>query len=142
MPHPKALLGQQQYINIWIKDRSPTWDLNDGQPNPNLSLLIAYKLKMNWQAEIRLLTVVKHAEEKKKARAFLAEFINLSRLPIKETIVREGNFYNNLTTAPLADLNIFGISPDMAIADYQKIADVVDTTCMFIMDSGHESVFA
>ncbi len=142
LPHQKALLGQQQYINIWIKDRSPTWSIDDGQPNPNLSLLIAYQLKMNWKAEIRLLTVVRQSEEKAKARAFLIEFINLSRLPIKETIVRDGNFYDNLTTAPLADLNIFGISPGMAIEDYQKIANVVDTTCMFIMDSGHESVFA
>jgi len=97
---------------------------------------------MNWQAEIRLLTVVQKGAEKEKAKAFLRDFINLSRLPIKETIVRAGNFYNNLTTAPLADLNIFGVSPGMAIEDYQKIAEVVDTSCMFIMDSGHESVFA
>jgi len=142
MPHRKALLGQQQYINIWIKDRSPTWDLDDGQPNPNLSLLIAYKLKINWNAEIRLLTVIKDVTENTKATAFMKEFINLSRLPIQETIVRQGNFYEELTAAPLADLNIFGISPGMAIEDYQKIAEVVDTSCMFIMDSGHESVFA
>jgi hypothetical protein len=142
MHHPKAQLGQRHHINIWIKDRGPNWDINDGNPNPNLSLLIAYKLKINWDAEIRLITIMQKEEEKQKAMIFLNEFMNLSRLPIHETMVKVGSFYEDLAKAPLANLNIFGISPEMEIEDYEKIAGVVDTTCMFIMDSGHESVFA
>ena len=49
MPHPRAMLGQQQTINVWIRSRSPEWDVDDGQYNPNLALLLAYKLKLNWK---------------------------------------------------------------------------------------------
>lgn len=142
LPHPKALLGQRQYVNIWVRNRGPAWDLNDGQRNPNLALLTAYKLKLNWNAEIRLITIINQEDEMKKAMDFLQEFMELSRLPIQEIVVKEGYFYEELAKAPLADINIFGISSELTIEDYRKMAGTVNTTCLFIMDSGHENVFA
>jgi hypothetical protein len=142
LPHPKALLGRKQHINIWVRNRGPAWDINDGQRNPNLALLTAYKLKLNWGAEIRLITIINEEEEKHKARAFLREFMHLSRLPINETVVKVGHFYDELAKAPMADINIFGISPELVLDDYRKMAATVDTTCLFIMDSGQENVFA
>jgi hypothetical protein len=142
MPHPKALLGQRQHINVWVRNRGPAWDINDGQHNPNLSLLIAYKLKLNWNAEIRLITIINQEGEKERAGAFLEEFMNLSRLPIHEVVVKVGKFYDELAKAPMADVNIFGISPELGIPDYNKLSVTVKTTCLFVMDSGHENVFA
>lgn len=142
MSHPKALLGHRQHINIWVRNRGPAWDLNDGLRNPNLALLTAYKLKLNWNAEIRLITIINKEEEYQKAMNFLREFMELSRLPINETLVKAGRFYDELERAPLADVNIFGVSPEMSIEDYKKISLTVDTTCLFIMDAGHENVFA
>ncbi len=142
MPHPKALLGQQQHINIWVRNRGPAWDINDGQRNPNLALLTAYKLKLNWDAEIRLITIINNEDEKQKAMAFLREFIQLARLPINETVVKFGKFYEELANAPLADINIFGISPELGMEDYKKMTLTVNTTCLFVMDSGQENVFA
>lgn len=142
LPHPKALLGQKQHINIWVRNRGPAWDINDGQRNPNLALLTAYKLKLNWGAEIRLITIINEEEEEQRAHAFLREFMHLSRLPIRDTLVKVGHFYDELAKAPPADINIFGISPDLKLADYQRLAATVNTTCLFIMDSGRENVFA
>ncbi|MEO1258951.1 MAG: amino acid permease [Bacteroidota bacterium] len=141
-PHPKALLGLRQNINIWVRNRGPAWDINDGQRNPNLALLTAYKLKQNWEAEIRLITIIDNEAEKDKAMAFLREFIQLARLPIHETVVKNGSFYNELAKAPVADINIFGISPELNIEDYKRMAASVNTTCLFVMDSGNENVFA
>ena len=142
MPHPKALLGQRQHINIWVRNRGPSWDINDGQRNPNLALLTAYKLKLNWEADIRLITIINNEDEKQKAKAFLREFMQLARLPINETMVKFGKFYEELANAPLADINIFGISPELGMEDYKKMTLTVNTTCLFVMDSGHENVFA
>ena len=142
MPHPKALLGQRQKINIWVRNRGPEWDINDGQRNPNLALLTAYKLKLNWGAEIRLITIINNVEETKKAKTFLQEFMDLSRLPIQETIVKHGEFYEELTNAPLADINIFGITPGVEMESFENISNRVNMTCLFVMDSGHENVFA
>lgn len=145
MPHPKALLGQQQHINIWVKNKGDKWsikDMNTNSYNPNLALLTAYKLKLNWNAEIRLITVLNENESSKEAKAYLKEFRERSRLPISETIIKKGSFYEELANAPLADLNFFGVSPDLSMEHYQKVSMTVDTSCMFVMNSGHENVFA
>lgn len=144
MPHIKAMLGQRQFINVWVRN-SGTWDIKDittSEYTPNLALLIAYKLRLNWQADIRFITVIKDENNHSKAKRYLHEFMELSRLHIHDIVIHSGSFYEELEKAPHADLNIFGISPESSIEDYQKIASIVDTSCMFVMNSGHENVFA
>ncbi|MCR9287071.1 MAG: amino acid permease [Bacteroidetes bacterium] len=142
MPHPRAMLGQQQTVNVWIKSREPNWDINDGEHNPNLALLIAYKLRLNWNAEIRLITVVKETNETKRAKDFLQQLINLARLPINETLVLNGDFEETYSEAPIADINIFGIFPGNELAKYEEMSLNISTTCFFVMNSGHENIFA
>ena len=55
--HKTALLGQRNVINVWVSDRRGNWELGWDIGNLDLSILIAYKLKMNWDAQIRLITV-------------------------------------------------------------------------------------
>lgn len=140
--HPRAMLGQQQNINLWIRNRGPEWDINDGRRNPNLSMLIAYKLMLNWKANIRLITVIDKSEEKEKASAFLQQLLELARLPIHETIVKDGDFNTEFANAPLADLNILGISPGKSMDSYKELTMKINTSCLFVLDSGHENVFA
>ncbi len=142
MIHPRAMLGQKQNINLWIRNRGPEWDINDGRRNPNLSMLIAYKLMKNWGANIRLITVIDKSEELPKAKAFLQQLLELARLPIHETIVKGGKFAEEFADAPMADLNILGISPGKPVDSYKELALKVNTSCLFVLDSGHENVFA
>lgn len=142
MPHPKAMLGQQQNINVWIKAQGPDWKIENSQRTHDLALLIAYKLKVNWNACIRIITVIQNKEESKKAKKFLKSLIDLSRLPIEDALVINGAFQDQFEDAPLADINIFGIFPDKGMGHYREIALKTDTTCLFIRDSGHENIFA
>ncbi len=142
IPHSKAMLGQKQTINVWIRNRSPYWDVFDGEFNPNLALLIAYKLKKNWNATVRLITVVDNKEEVNKAQAFLQQLTDLARLPINELLILEGKFDKKLMEAPNADLNIFGLFTGKDLPLYKEISAKVGTTCFFIRNSGHENVFA
>jgi hypothetical protein len=142
MPHPRALLGQKQIINIWIKNRGPKWNVQDGRQNPNLAILTAYKLKLNWNANLRLITVIDNVEETKKAKAFLNELTELARMPIHEKVVMNGSFKQVYTQAPLADINVFGLFLDEKIDFYQKMALQINTSCLFVMDSGHENILA
>ena len=145
MPHPKAMLGRKQTINVWVRNKGGVWDSNNvtpGENTPNLSLLMAYKLKKNWDAEIRLITIISPDENIQDAKEYLNEFMDLTRMPIKDFVIEVGNFYEELEDSPPADINLFGISPVMNISDYLKIAKTVNSSCMFIMDSGHENVFA
>ena len=142
MPHPVAMLGQQQIINVWIKSRSPEWDIDDARYNPNLALLTAYKLSKNWNAKIRLITVIENESEKEIAKTFLQQLINLARLPIEETIVMSGDFQEALIEAPIADLNIFGMFTDNDFEKYRKMSLDMSTSCFFVRNSGHENIFA
>ena len=142
MPHPVAMLGQQQIINVWLKSRSPEWDINDDRYNPNLALLTAYKLHKNWNAKIRLITVIEYEDEEQIAKTFLQELINLARLPIEETVIMSGDFQEALVNAPIADLNIFGMFTDNDFETYRKMSLDMSTSCFFVRNSGHENIFA
>jgi hypothetical protein len=55
----------------------------------------------------------------------------------------KGDFKDVLTNAPYADLNIFGFPRE---AGWDSMVDeivcLVNTSCLFIKDSGEESAFA
>ena len=141
-PHAKAMLGQRRSINVWLRDRGPGWEVMDGKRNPNLAILVAYKLMLNWEGEIRLITVCAQEEEQEKARAFLQELSELARLPVSELVVCHGKFPNNIPNVPHGDVNIFGVAPDTDMEYYSRMTEQFNTTCLFIMNSGHENVFA
>lgn len=141
-PHAKAVLGQQQNVNIWIKDHGPEWSIDGPMQNSDLAMLIAYKLKQNWNADIRLITIIRNEDEAEKAKHYLDRFIELTRLPIHETVVKSGNFYDELENAPNADINIFGMAEGFDHVAFSQIADTVNSSCLFVRDSGYENVFA
>ena len=142
LSHPTALLGQRNTINVWISDRQSNWDLGWDIGNLDLSLLVAYKLKMNWGARIRLLTVITDPKEESNAKAFLSSLINLARLPETLTEVHIGDFNTIITKAPPADLNIFGMDENLKFEFVKEMSIKTQSTCLFVKDSGHESILA
>lgn len=141
-PHPKAMLGQQQCINIWISDRSPEWSLTTGIGNLNLSVLLAYKLKLNWGAKIRILTILKNEADRSKAKRFMKDLVELARLPHLETVILSGDFHENVENAPPADINMFGLSLGLDMKVVSEMVERTDTTCLFVRDSGVENILA
>ncbi|MGA9239892.1 amino acid permease [Robiginitalea sp.] len=140
--HPIALLGQRNIINVWVSDRKTKWDLGWDIGNLDLSILVAYKLKMNWGARIRLITVINNPEEVEKAQDFLDLLTNLARLPETLTEVIVGDFNTVITQAPSADLNIFGMDDDLKFNFVREMSAKTKSTCLFVKDSGHESILA
>jgi hypothetical protein len=141
--HTTALLGERNIINVWVSDRKGHWEfggLDIG--NLDLSILVAYKLKMNWEARIRLITVVSNPEEEDKANAFLKSLTQLARLPETLTEVYVGSFENFVTKAPGADLNIFGMQDTLPYDFIKDMSQKTNSSCLFVKDSGHESILA
>jgi hypothetical protein len=125
-----------------VSDRQGNWNLGWDIGNLDLSILVAYKLKMNWGARIRLVTVINDPKEEANAKEFLSSLINLARLPETLTEVHIGDFKTIVSKAPSADLNIFGMDENLP---YQFIKDMSVKTmssCLFVKDSGHESILA
>ncbi|WP_232827406.1 amino acid permease [Winogradskyella aurantiaca] len=142
LSHPTALLGQRNTINVWVSDRSGNWELGWDIGNLDLSVLIAYKLKMNWGARIRLITVVQDPNEEANAKDFLKRLINLARLPETMTEVYVGDFLNLVEAAPSADLSIFGMNNALPYAFIKEMSYKTKSSCLFVKDSGHESILA
>ncbi len=141
--HTTTLLGQRNTINVWVSDRRGNWEfggLDIG--NLDLSILVAYKLKMNWKANIRLITVVENPADKVKARVFLESLKELARLPQIMIEVSEGQFADYVTKAPPADLNIFGMQDTLPFKFIKSMSQKTNSSCLFVRDSGHESILA
>jgi len=140
--HPTALLGQRNTINVWVSDRQTNWNIGWDIGNLDLSILIAYKLKMNWGAKIRLVTVINDPAEEENARVFLDTLINLARLPQTLTEVHIGSFRDVIKRAPSADLNIFGMEGNLQYKFVRDMTSHTNSSCLFVKDSGHESILA
>lgn len=140
--HPIKEMGREQLINVWISEQGPEWE-HELHSNQDLAVLLAYQLAQNWDGRIRLCMAVKDEETAVKARTYLAQMISLARLPAStEMDVLTIPFEEALVQTPSADLSIFGlpINPDLAFS--QKIARLVNASCVFVRDSGEESALA
>ncbi|WP_445382167.1 amino acid permease [Robiginitalea sp. IMCC43444] len=142
LSHPTAQLGQRNTINVWVSDRKGNWNLGWDIGNLDLSILVAYKLKINWGARIRLITVIEDPKEADNARNFLDSLISLARLPQTLTEVHIGAFRDIVDIAPPADLNIFGMDEDLPFEFVKEMSSKTQSSCLFVKDSGHESILA
>lgn len=141
--HDEAILGREQYVNLWVRDQSPNWQLSLNLTNLDLSLLMSYQLLMNWQAELNVLTVVQNPEHAATAQHYLQDLMQAARIPKRyKILVKSGNFRDQLSKSPRADVNIFGIPPQVNKELLQNLVNATRTTCLFIKDSGQESALA
>jgi hypothetical protein len=138
--HSIALLGEKNSINVWVRDRTDNWELTWDIGNLDLSTLIAYKLKRNWEARIRLIVVIRDEAEKENALKFLNDLKTLARLPETLTEVHIGNFRDLVSKAASADLNIFGMDERLQFEFIKEISQKTNSSCLFVKNSGHESI--
>ncbi|NQV14548.1 amino acid permease [bacterium] len=132
--HPKNALGNSKILNVWLRRLSP---------NKDLAILMAIQLNQNWDGHLNFITVVANQDEADRARAAQERLIDRARLPAStDTVILIGNFKEVLGIAPAADLNIFGISNDLDGNTMHDLADAVNTSCLFVKDSGGESMVA
>jgi hypothetical protein len=140
--HPLAGLARESRINVWIHDRASDWDLRMDIGNLDLAILTAYKVKKNWEAGLRLITVVRDSEQCEPAQVFLEKLREAARIPDAEIEVAAGDFEEYLEEAPPADLNIFGLQQDPDFGFVQRMLDRTDASCVFVRDSGEENALA
>lgn len=142
--HPAAGLGLEKSVNLWVTDRSPDWPLKMELGDLDLCILMAYLLKRNWAgATLTLITVVSDAGQSSEAKDFLSRLVELARLPKDTRIhVANGEFRTYLSQAPQADLNVFGLPPEVDFAFIRSTLDETGASCAFLLASGEESALA
>lgn len=130
--HPRMAFGMQKDINLWLRDQSPNW---------HLAMLIALQLQLNWDGVINLITVTKKKEDERKFYHYLDRISDQARLPSSTEIrVIVGTFEEALQNAPRGDINILGLSDKIDFNFIRKSADLSNSSCLFVQDSGGENV--
>jgi len=129
--HPRVAFGMQKTINLWLRDKSPNW---------NLAMLITLQLQLNWDGKINLVTATSEKSEEKRLLSFVERLSDQARLPaLTECHVLIGSFEETLKTAPRADINIFGLSEKLTFDFMRKAPDLTKSSCLFIKDAGWEN---
>lgn len=142
--HPEAGLSYERSLNVWASDQSPEWTLGLRLANLDLTVLLAYQIFRNWNADaLRLLTVARAADQAANARAYLRRLTDDARLPPgTEQWVRTGSFLDHLPEAPRADLQVLGLPREVDARFMQRVVQLTGSSCLFVRDSGRESALA
>jgi len=136
-----AQLGQSATINVWIHEQSPEWDLSMDLGNMDLALLTAFKLKSNWNADLRIITVVEEPQVEEAYR-YLDNLCDLARLKDVKTHVEIGSFEEALGSSPQADVDILGLAEDPDLNELRLYIELTKSACVFVSDSGRENILA
>lgn len=142
-PHPEKQLGEQRWINVWVRDQGPDWQLGLRLSNLDLTLLLAYQISLSWKGRFRLCMAVSDAETGERAQTYLADLMSLGRLQTwGEALVVQGQFPGVISEVPPADLTFLGLPAEPNMAFLRDVIERVDGSCLLVRDSGGESVLA
>jgi solute carrier family 12 sodium/potassium/chloride transporter 2 len=131
--HPRIAFGMQRDLNLWLRDKSPNW---------HLAMLITLQLHLNWEGKINLIATALDKTDKKRLQGFLERISDRARLPsMTDLHVLVGTFKESLGKAPRADINVLGLGPgNIPFNRIREVSDLTNSSCIFIKDSGQESV--
>ncbi len=132
--HKKFEFGMQKDINLWLRDKSPNW---------HLAMLISLQLYLNWDGKLNLITSTAVQSETLHLYRFLQQISDVARLPSNtEFHVLQGSFEDSLIRAPHADINIFGMAESPDFTFMRRSAELIETSCLYVKDSGSENALA
>ncbi|MFW6176547.1 MAG: amino acid permease, partial [Thermoplasmatota archaeon] len=140
--HPSAGLGQEKVINLWIPEQCQDWQPPEKLPNCDLSILMAYKLKINWNAEFNMIAPTGDKDKVEEVEERIDDVIETGRLPVDNVEVVPEDVDEYIEKAPQADLNIFSLSPKPDFTVIRERLRKTNSACMYCRDSTEESVLA
>lgn len=138
--HLQKGMGRQSAVNIWFREQGPEWELDMELGNQDLSLLIAYKLKLNWKADLRMLADVEDEWHKKAAREYLELVAETGRIPNASYYTTMSGDYDD--EVPRADLQIIPLPEELDFDKLREYKNRFNSSILFTIDSGEESALS
>jgi len=128
---------------VWLSERSPDWKLDMHNANLDLPVLVGHLLSAKEGATLRLATVVRAIEDRSSAFEFLQRLVDQGRLGNDtEIFVGDGDFLEVAAASPYADVHLFGLPTTIDKERLIEIRDACGGACVFLLDSGQESILA
>jgi amino acid transporter len=141
--HPKTGGPQRNEVTVWLSDRSPDWPLHLHMANLDLPVLLALLLTRG-SGTLRLATVVRDPASSDAAERWLRQLIDMGRLPAStRTTVLHGSFLEALGhPSARADLHLLGLGERVESERLDAFRQASGAACLFLVDSGQESLLA
>ncbi|TVQ89530.1 MAG: hypothetical protein EA397_14930 [Deltaproteobacteria bacterium] len=130
-------------IAVWVSDRSPSWEIGLHLANLDLPMLAGLLLSSFRGGRLHIASAVADPDQVGPARAFLGELVELGRLP-KETVKHAVSmpFLDALGTTVTADVTLLGLAREPNLQSLRAMQAKAGGVCVFLKDSGRESVLA
>ena len=144
LPPPNEAKLKADKVAVWLSERSPHWRLKfQHNSNVDLPVLMAYLLTKTSGGSLRLGTVLPDSIPTEPAMDFLGRVIDRGRLPAAcSREIFRGDFKEVLRTGDQADLNVLGLAHRVELPWLCDIRDASGGACLFLVDSGRESLLA
>ena len=137
--HPRAGLGRRRAINLWIGVHCQHWVPGEPLPNCDLAILIAYKLLVNWGAELRVIAPAGAGADTAKVERAIGRILDYARIPAHTVTVVAKDAASYAGEAEHADLNIFSLPRAAEVDRLRTLVEKTGSTCIFCRDSTRES---
>lgn len=137
--HPVKGMGKEEDVNLWFENQGPEWDLDMELDNQDLAILIAYKLKLNWEANLRMIAELESQEYSQDAKEYLSLVAEMGRIPNVNVFAKKPEAYDQL---PKADLQVIPLPEEIDFEELRAYKDKFRSSCLFTLDSGDESALA
>ncbi len=134
-------LGTEEDVHVWISPKVLEHDLFEKRYY-DLSLLIAYSIKKNWNGSVHIWMVVEDENKAAEAHKYLHRLLYEARFPVTTEInVVEGKFEEVMRDAPDGDVHIIPFERS-DVSSIPHIDNKEGKTYLFVHDSTKESVLA
>ncbi len=137
--HKIRRMGKKNKINIWFERQAGNWDIDVELGENDLAVLIAYKLKLNWNADLQFVAKIESESEREQADEFLELVSEFSRL---SDVGRQSLLATESDQIPWADLNVFTLPQEIDFEELRTYSQRLDATCVFTLDSGEENALS
>ena len=127
-------------VHVVMEEPEGGWKIGLDLGHSDLALLVAYKLKQNWDCDLVLTAALKEEGLRKEAQDYLKSVAELARIPNAEC-----------RTAPMEQAGLEGRKPAITVFSMRAGMDLngaeakakkTGAPCLFSLDSGSENAFA
>ena len=124
-------------VHLIIDRPEDGWKVSVDLGKSDLALLLSYKLKKNRRSKI-LLTALTEPGEDREARDFIDSVVELARIPnVQSRLAHSKKELRPDGEATFVALR--SIQEDLDFAALRETIEIVQTPCLFVMDSGLEN---
>jgi solute carrier family 12 sodium/potassium/chloride transporter 2 len=137
----KKIEGQKPLVML-IDEGKTGWEISMELGNMDLALLIAYKLKRNWNNDLHLIARISSADDRRQAKNYLQSVVELARIPNAKIRVINTGEENDLIEKIDPSVIISSFTVETTIDNMRSQSEQLDLPFLFTMDSGKENALA